>query len=160
VAAQDTHGRAHEPEHEVSAVRRPGIFVARMSEATPATDTATEFRLRVERPSGDSAVVAVAGDADLHSGPELRERLTGLMDEGVTWLVLDLSETTFVDSMALGVLLGCVKRLRATGGRLDVVVPRPDIRRIFEITMLDRVFDLHMTLEQALDGRVDGRGPA
>jgi anti-sigma B factor antagonist len=75
------------------------------------------------------------------------------MDEWVTRLVLDLSETTFVDSMTLGVLLGSVKRLRATGGRLDVIVPRPDIRRIFEITMLDRVFDLHATLEQALDGR-------
>jgi anti-sigma B factor antagonist len=129
-----------------------------MGEATPATDTATEFRLRVQRPSEDTAVVAVAGDADLHSGPELRDCLSGLMDEGVTRLVLDLSETTFVDSMALGVLLGSVKRLRPSDGRVEVVVPRPDIRRIFEITMLDRVFDLHMTLEQALDGRTDGRG--
>jgi anti-sigma B factor antagonist len=143
---------------EVFALGRLGMFVARMSEAAPATDTATEFRLRVERPSGDCAIVAVVGDADLHSGPELRDRLTGLMDDGVTLLVLDLSETTFVDSMTLGVLLGSVKRLRATGGRLDVVVPRPDIRRIFEITMLDRVFDLHTTLEQALAGRVNGHG--
>jgi anti-sigma B factor antagonist len=129
------------------------MFGVRMSDGIQAAGTATEFRLRVERPSADSAIVAVAGDADLHSGPELRDRLTGLVDEGVTWLVLDLSETTFVDSMTLGVLLGSVKRVRANGGSLDVVVPRPDIRRIFEITMLDRVFDLHTTLEQALDGR-------
>jgi anti-sigma B factor antagonist len=131
-----------------------------MSDRASATEMATAFRIRIDRPSADSAIVAVAGDADLHSSPELRDRLTDLMDEGVTRVVLDLSETTFVDSMALGVLLGTVKRLRTTGGHLDLVVPRPDIRRIFEITMLDRVFDLHATLEQALDGRVDGRGAA
>ena len=145
---------------EVSSARRQGTLAARMSNRASATERVTEFRVRVELPSDESAIVAVGGDADLHSAPELRDRLTDLMDEGVTWIVLDLSETTFVDSMALGVLLGTVKRLRTTGGRLDVVVPRPDIRRIFEITMLDRVFDLHASLEQALDGRVDGRGPA
>jgi anti-sigma B factor antagonist len=124
-----------------------------MSDPASATDTATEFRIRVDRPAADSAIVAVVGDADLHSAPELGDRLTDLMDEGVNTLVLDLSETTFVDSMTLGVLLASVKRLRTTGGRLEVVVPRTDIRRIFEITMLDRVFDLHATLAQALAGR-------
>jgi anti-sigma B factor antagonist len=82
------------------------------------------------------------------------------MDEGVSHLVLDLSRTTFVDSMTLGVLLGCVKRLRAVDGSVEIVVPRADIRRIFEITMLDRVFDLRATREQVLAGRIDGRGTA
>jgi anti-sigma B factor antagonist len=123
-------------------------------------DIATDFDVKVERPASGVAIVTVAGDADLHSAPELRDRLTDLMDEGVSHLVLDLSETTFVDSMTLGVLLGCVKRLRAVDGSVEIVVPRADIRRIFEITMLDRVFDLHTTREQALAGRIDGRGTA
>jgi anti-sigma B factor antagonist len=72
-------------------------------------DIATDFDVHVEQPASDIAIVTVAGDADLHSAPELRDRLTDLMDDGVSHLVLDLSRTTFVDSMTLGVLLGCVE---------------------------------------------------
>jgi len=127
-----------------------------MGERVAAPDTGTDFGIRVENLGSDGAIVAVAGDADLYSAPELRDRLTSLLDEGVRYVAVDLSETTFVDSMTLGVLLGAVKRLRTSGGRLEVIVPRPDIRRIFEITMLDRVFDLHATRDQALSRWSDG----
>jgi anti-sigma B factor antagonist len=90
------------------------------------------------------------GDADLHSAPELREALTDLIDEGAERVIVDLSAATFVDSMTLGVLLGSTKHLRLKGGGLDVVVPGPEIRRIFEITMLDRVFELHASRDSAL----------
>jgi anti-sigma B factor antagonist len=117
------------------------------------------FRIDVERPSDGLAIVGVVGDADLYSAPELRDRLTELLDDGARRVVVDLSETTFVDSMTLGVLLGSMKRLGTAGGRLELVVSRPDIRRIFEITMLDRVFELHETREHALEARRDGDAP-
>jgi anti-sigma B factor antagonist len=116
------------------------------------------FRIDVERASRELAIVDVVGDADLHSAPELRDRLRELLDDGVKRVVVDLSETTFVDSMTLGVLLGSMKRLGTADGSLELVVPRPDIRRIFEITMLDRVFELHETREQALAAGADGVG--
>ncbi len=117
------------------------------------------FRIDVDRPADGVAIVEVVGDADLYSAPELRDRLTELLDDGARRVVVDLSETTFVDSMTLGVLLGSMKRLGTAGGRLELVVSRPDIRRIFEITMLDRVFELHETREQALEARRDGDAP-
>jgi anti-anti-sigma regulatory factor len=45
-----------------------------------------------------------------------------------------------------------MKRMAREGGELHIVVTSPDIRRIFEITMLDRVLDLHPTRAEALDG--------
>ena len=54
--------------------------------------------------------------------------------------------------MALGVILVAQKHLAAAGGRLDLVVATPEIRRIFEITMLDQVLDLHDTRAEAIDG--------
>jgi anti-sigma B factor antagonist len=116
------------------------------------------FRIDVERPSAGTAIVGVTGEADLHSAPELRDRLGELVDDGTKRVVVDLTETTFVDSMTLGVLLGSMKRLGTAGGRLELVVSRPDIRRIFEITMLDRVFELHASREQALEAGLDGEG--
>jgi anti-anti-sigma regulatory factor len=63
---------------------------------------------------------------------------------------VDLSETTVIDSTSLGVLLGAMKRLREHDGRILLVVPQPALRRVFEITMLDRIFPLHETQEEAL----------
>ncbi len=102
-------------------------------------------------------VIAVHGQADLHTAPELRNAIAAALDGGATGLVVDLSEATFIDSMTLGVLLGAVKRLRPSGGKVAIVCSDPHIRRIFEITLLDRVFSLHTDLEAA---RAVGRGSA
>jgi anti-sigma B factor antagonist len=110
----------------------------------------TEFRIEEQRPKPAVRILAVHGDADLHSASELRERIRGAIDEGANTVVVDLSATTLIDSTSLGVLLGGMKRLREQGGQIRLVVPRPEVRRVFEITMLDRVFPLHDTQEEAL----------
>jgi anti-sigma B factor antagonist len=108
------------------------------------------FRIDEEWPSRPVAVLVVHGEADLHAAPQLRERLRAVTDGGASEVVVDLSDTTFVDSTALGVLLGGLKRLREASGGMRIVVARPDIRRIFEITLLDQVFPLHDTRAAAL----------
>lgn len=111
-----------------------------------------EFRLDVERTSESRAVVSVAGDVDLHSAPALRTRLTALASEGVTHVIVDLTEATFLDSMALGVLLGAKKHLAGVNADLALVVATPELGRIFEITMLDRVFEIYPTRAAAAAG--------
>jgi anti-sigma B factor antagonist len=108
------------------------------------------FRIDEERPTSAVVVLGVHGEADLHSAPELRERLRVAIDSGATVVVVDLTETDFVDSTSLGVLLGATRRLREREGEIRLVVSRPELRRIFEITLLDRIFELHDTREQAL----------
>jgi anti-sigma B factor antagonist len=103
-----------------------------------------QFRIE-EQPAPGTIVLSIRGEADLHSAPDLRDQIAALIEEGV-----DLAETTFIDSMTLGVLLGAMKRIRARGGHLRLVVPATDVRRIFEITLLDRVFPLHETREEAV----------
>ena len=108
------------------------------------------FGVDVIDAGGGIAVVAVQGDADLHTAHELRSAIADAIDGGATTLVIDLAETTFIDSMTLGVLLGAVKRLRPLGGRVSVVCTDTNIRRIFEITLLDRVFSLRDSRQAAL----------
>jgi anti-sigma B factor antagonist len=103
------------------------------------------------RHSADVAVLVVHGQADLHTAPVLREQLHAVMAAGAFLVVVDLTDASFVDSMTLGVLLGGVKRLRPQGGQLRVVVDQPGLRRIFEVTLLDRVFTLFSTREDALE---------
>ena len=95
-------------------------------------------------------IIAVHGQADLHTAPQLRAAITTVLERGAAGLVIDLSEASFIDSMTLGVLLGAVKRLRPSGGRVSVVCTDSHIRRIFEITLLDRVFSIHADRGAAL----------
>ena len=112
-------------------------------------DRIPPFRIEDDRRSGDGVVLAVQGDLDLYVAPELQDRIAAAMDARAKLIVLDLSAVTFIDSMALGVLLGAVDRLQASGGQLRLVVPKPELRRIFEITLLDQVFTLDSTRDEA-----------
>jgi anti-anti-sigma factor len=109
-----------------------------------------DFRIDEEHPRSGVVVLALHGDADLHAATELRVRLNATIEAGTRVLVIDLSGVMFIDSMALGVLLDARKRLRARGGALRIVGPSPDVRRVFELTLLDRVFPLDATRSEAL----------
>lgn len=109
-----------------------------------------EFLVEEEHPSPGTALFSVRGEADLHVAPDVRDRIAAAIADGASEVVVDLSDATFVDSMTLGVLLAAMKRLRARGGQLRLVVPRAEVRRIFEITLLDRVFSLYGTRQEAL----------
>ena len=112
---------------------------------------AEPFRIVEEHPPWSNVCVLVLyGELDLHVGAELRDRLTAAIDAGAKYVVLDLTRVAFIDSMALGVLLGALKRLRERGGELRLVVPNPELRRIFEITLLDQLFTISSTRHEAL----------
>lgn len=121
-----------------------------MLEAPPEFANGGAFRIDEEWPTRGVAVLVVHGEADLHAAPQLRERLRVVTESGAADVVVDLTDATFVDSTCLGVLLGGLKRLRETGGGLQIVAARPDIRRLFEITLLDQVFPLHDSRDAAL----------
>jgi anti-sigma B factor antagonist len=110
-----------------------------------------EFTVDVMHVSDAVSVVAVHGQADLHTASDLRSAMAEAVDRGSVSVVVDLSQATFIDSMTLGVLLGAVKRLRPVGGGVSVVCTDPHIRRIFEITLLDRVFSLYPSRDAALE---------
>jgi anti-sigma B factor antagonist len=98
---------------------------------------------------GPDYVVSLGGEVDLYTAPELKQELHRLVSEGATRLVIDMSETTFIDSTTLGVLLSVVKRVRPEGGTVVLVCPDRNVRRIFEITLLDRVFAIVDTRDEA-----------
>lgn len=99
-----------------------------------------EFAVSSRRLPNGTWVVAATGEVDLLTAPELERAVTGPVTEGATQLVVDLSEATFVDSAALQVLLRAARQLDSRARALTVVAPDPNVRKVFEITGLDRVF--------------------
>jgi anti-sigma B factor antagonist len=100
---------------------------------------------------GDGAYcIEVAGEADLATSPELKAALAEAIESGARSILVDFSAASFIDSTALGVLMGVVKRLRPVGGALVIVCSDPNIRRAFQITLLDRIFSIFETRDAGL----------
>ena len=108
------------------------------------------FDVKTEKVDESTYVIALAGEVDLYTAPEFKQQLLDVIGEGGKDVVVDFSDTTFIDSTTLGVLVGGVKRLRAQDGRLALVCSDRNIRKIFEITGLDRVFTIYPTRDEAL----------
>jgi anti-sigma B factor antagonist len=118
---------------------------------------AVEFEITDRKVDDDTHVIAVTGEIDLFTAPEFKQRMSALIDAGRSRLVVDLSETTFIDSSSLGVLIGAHRRLKLRGGALLVVSDNEAITKTFKITGLDGVFTLTSSVDEALS---DDSAPA
>ena len=74
-----------------------------------------------------------------------------MIANGATKVVVDFSNTTFIDSTTLGVLVGGVKRLRTQDGQLSLVCSDRNITKIFEITGLNKVFPIYESRAEAVE---------
>lgn len=97
-----------------------------------------QLRIRVD---GDGArrVVRLSGECDIASAPQLQEVLATLRGPDVTEIVIDATDLDFLDSTGLGTLVGALKRMRESGGELRIAGARGPVRRVLQITGLDRV---------------------
>ncbi len=80
------------------------------------------------------------GELDLAAADHFRHTLEQALDkEPVRNLVFNLAGVTFIDSSGLGVLLGRYKRVSKNGGKVMLVSPQPQVRRILELSGLFRI---------------------
>ncbi len=108
------------------------------------------FSVTSERPSDSLGIVALGGEVDIYTAPQFKECMLELLNGGVERLVIDMSGVTFIDSTALGVLIGGVRRVHGAGGSMALVVASRPVERVLTITGLDRVFTIHATREEAI----------
>ena len=96
--------------------------------------------------------VRVVGELDLHAAPALRMELTRLIGEGHREIVVDLSETTFLDSTALGALAGRFRELRSRGGSLAVITNNENVLYTLEIAGVAQALRVCRTREELEQG--------
>jgi len=91
---------------------------------------------------GDVSVVRCGGSLDADSIAAFKKIAYELVDKGATRLVVDCSNLTFVDSMGLGVLISLLRRVRQGNGDVKMASLSDDVKTIFEITRLHRLFEV------------------
>jgi anti-sigma B factor antagonist len=109
-----------------------------------------ELDITTEEAGAGIAVVGLTDEIDLYTCPEFKQELLRVIADGATFIVVDLTGTTFIDSTALGVIIRGVERLKQRDGRLVVVCADPNIVKIFEVTGLNRIFSVYGSRDEAL----------
>ncbi|MGH2858242.1 MAG: STAS domain-containing protein [Solirubrobacteraceae bacterium] len=111
-----------------------------------------QFRLEVSR-HDDSAVIAVAGELDLASGPELEVELERIAGPGTRLLVIDLSGLEFMDSTGLSIIVRAHQRLSGEGCELGLVRGSPQVQRLLDLTGVAERLRVVDAAEELINGR-------
>src|SRR5690242_11676465 len=91
----------------------------------------------------NATIVAVSGEIDHYSSPQLRAELDAALAAGARTVIVDLSGTDFLDSSGLGALMAVDKGQANTDSSVVVVCPQPHLRKLFAISHLDEVLTVH-----------------
>jgi anti-sigma B factor antagonist len=94
------------------------------------------------------AVIALRGELDMDSAPQLAEFLGPFIDDGPSELILNLSGLSFIDSSGLSVLVTAQTTLNSQERHLIVRSARPNARRVFEITDVAEFLNVDLAPEQ------------
>ncbi len=87
--------------------------------------------------------VRLEGELDHHTALELREKVDSALEtEGLTHILLNLKELSFMDSSGLGVILGRYKYVKTLGGEMVVCSISPHIKRLFEMSGMFKIVKL------------------
>lgn len=107
------------------------------------------FKMETRTVESKPPIIELEGEVDVYTAPQLKQQMISLLESGARDLVVDLTRVDYLDSTALGVLIGGLKRMRERDGNMSLVCPSPRIRRVFEITGLDKIFEIFNTSEDA-----------
>jgi anti-sigma B factor antagonist len=88
-------------------------------------------------------VVDLNGEIDVYTSPRVKETITDLIDQGHYDLIINLENVRYIDSTGLGVLIGGLKRVREHSGTVNLVCTNPQIKKIFDITGLVKIFGIY-----------------
>ena len=99
---------------------------------------------------GSVAIVRCEGSLDTNTSVEAQEFVNGLIDEGATKLLIDLSKVDFVSSAGLRILLVAAKRLGGLSGSLRICGLNETVNEVFEISGFSSILDVFDSEEGAL----------
>lgn len=108
------------------------------------------MQLQIEEKNTTVLIVVKEARLDAHNSGELKTQMLALFEQGKNNLLVDLQEVRFVDSSGLGALVSGFKNASARSGSLKLCGLQPQVKSMFELTRLHRVFEIFTGTEEAL----------
>ena len=107
------------------------------------------MQINMEEENG-IAVFRMSGDIDINTSPDLKKSFDSAISGKKDKIVINLKEVSYVDSSGLATLVEILKNMRAYGGKLKLASLSDKVRGLFEITKLDKLFDIVPDEESAV----------
>lgn len=99
---------------------------------------------------GEVCIVDVEGQLIVGNRQELKQKVLDELERGERKFLVDFSQTGYIDSSGLGVLVSLSKKIREAGGALRLANLNDDLKTLFELTKLDTLFQIANNREEAL----------
>ena len=100
------------------------------------------FELNVGKYEDDKKVITLNGEIDIYSAPDFKDNLYNAIGGCNEDVVLECSGLSYIDSMGLGIMVAALKRIKLNECNVYIKNARPNVRKLFKITGLDKVFIL------------------
>ena len=97
-------------------------------------------------------IVGVDGQLVVGNRHELKQKITDALDAGSRKFMVDFTSTGYIDSSGLGVLVTLARKIGEMGGQIRLACLNEDLKTLFELTKLDTLFEIHDSVESAVDG--------
>jgi anti-sigma B factor antagonist len=108
------------------------------------------MNLKLEKINDFSVLTIQDERIDAHNSGELKEYLLQMIEGGEMQIIVQLEHVRFIDSSGLGALLSGNKHIIAKSGKLALANIQKQVLSMFELTRLNRVFDMYADLNEAL----------
>jgi anti-anti-sigma factor len=102
-------------------------------------------------------VIQPLGMLDGMTSSVFRQEIETVIAQGADIVLIDLKETTFIDSSGLGALASALKTVRSAGKQLFFSSPNEQVKIVFELTCMDRAFEIfedREAFEQAIQSGI------
>ena len=102
-----------------------------------------------KRQDGTITILEIEGEVDLYSSPNLRTELLDLTKAKSKAVLIDLSNVKYMDSSGVATLVEALQQVGKYGGKLKLVNLREAVKDVFELSRLDKVFDIYQDMDEA-----------
>jgi anti-sigma B factor antagonist len=109
------------------------------------------MEISVKSVSSTVNIVSFNGALNARSAEEAKQTFRNLVEQEVSQVIVDLQEVPFIDSSGLAALVSGLKTLGGESANLKLAAPQSQARLLFELTMFDRVFEIHDSVDDALN---------
>jgi anti-sigma B factor antagonist len=109
------------------------------------------MNLNLEKINNFSVLTIQEERIDAHNSGELKAYLLQMIEEGEIHIIVQLAHVRFIDSSGLGALLSGNKHIIAKSGKFALTHIQPQVLSMFELTRLNRVFEIYADLNEAFN---------
>lgn len=103
------------------------------------------------RPVNDkTSIIEVQGEIDVYTASWVKDAVNEAMEKGHYFIIINLEKVRYIDSTGLGVLIGALKRAKEHKGGISLICTNPQIKKIFSITGLAKIFSIYKTEEESI----------